>query len=449
MNPPSLDELALLPEPLALQRHYDSKNFGVFRLLLVVVALGSLVELAWPLARGSGISGPRIAFYAFTLVSALAFATLHREAFFSRYFRQILITYLFFQVAFSGLWSLNTGDANTGDGVAQLGGLLPLLYIFFRLRVLEQIVLYGTFWVAQLLRGSVFAAKAPLEDNDLLGLTVMTLLCLVAAMALTQIDRRRFVEVWRREQSRSRERLRMREEIEYARQIQLSMLPQSAPDFGWLDFSAASLPATEVGGDYYDYFRLSPSRLALVIADVAGHGLASGLLISGVRSCLYLMEDDLAHPAAVFDRLNRMVRRTGTKRTYVTMSLAVIDRPPGELRLTCAGHPPLLHWQAATGTVTEVGRGALPLGTGLSAHFEQDQRTLAADDLILLYTDGLIEARNERSQEYGDERLKRAFARAAGRSAREVRDSILSDLANFKGNSEQFDDITVIVARLR
>jgi serine phosphatase RsbU (regulator of sigma subunit) len=444
---PPLDELALLPEPIALQRYYDSKNFGTFRLLLVVVGLASLVFLA--ISLGGGVSGPRIAFYAVTLFSALAFATLHREAFFARYFRQILIGYLFFQVVCSGLWTLPLSE-----GTAELGGFLPIFLIFFRLRVLEQVVLYGSFWVAQLLRvmlsnGAQGAAKPPTEDNYLLGITVMTVLCLAAAVTLTQVDRRRFLEGWRREQGRSRERLRMREEIEYARKIQLSMLPQGAPELGWLDFSAASLPATEVGGDYYDYFRLSPTRLALVIADVAGHGLASGLLISGVRSCLYVLEDDLASPAAVFDRLNRMVRRTGTRRTYVTMSLAVIERPPGQVVLTCAGHPPLLHWRAAAGEVEEVGRGALPLGTGLAARFEQDQRTVGPDDVILMYTDGLVEARNERGQEYGDERLRRAFARAAGRSAREVRDSILSDLANFKGNTEQSDDITLVVARLR
>jgi serine phosphatase RsbU (regulator of sigma subunit) len=442
---PSFDDLVLLPEPMALQRHYDGKNFGIFRLLLVVVALGSLGGLA--LSLGGGISAPRIAFYVFTLLSALAFATLHREVFFTRYFRQILIAYLFFQMVFSGMWTVNTSYE-----VSDLSGVLPLLLIFFRLRVLEQVVLYGTFWVAQLLRVISIGQgglKPAADDNHLLAITIVTALCLVAAAALTQVDRRRFLEVWRHEQSRSRERLRMREEIEYARKIQASMLPQGAPDFAWLDFSAASLAATEVGGDYYDYFHLSPSRLAVVVADVAGHGLASGLLISGVRSCLYLLEDDLAAPAAVFDRLNRMVRRTGTKRTYVTMSLAVIDRPPGELLLTCAGHPPLLHWQAATGEIAEVGRGALPLGTGLAPHFEPERRPVAAGDLLLLYTDGLIEARNERSQEYGDERLKRALARAAGRSAREVRDSILSDLANFKGNSEQADDITLVLARLR
>ena len=148
-------------------------------------------------------------------------------------------------------------------------------------------------------------------------------------MGITQLDRKRFLNVWRREYSRARERLRMREEIDYARKIQLSMLPQTAPQLSWIDLAAASLPATEVGGDYYEYFKLSDSQLVLVIGDVAGHGLASGLLLSGVRSCLYLLEEDLASPLGVFDRLNHMVRRTTDKRTYVTLLCAVINRRGG------------------------------------------------------------------------------------------------------------------------
>ena len=152
----------------------------------------------------------------------------------------------------------------------------------------------------------------------------------------------------------------MREEIEYARKIQLSMLPQLPPDIGWVELAAASLPATEVGGDYYDYFRLSGSQLALVIGDVSGHGLASGLLLSGVRSCLYLLEKDLAVPVAVLDRLNPMVRETTDRRTYVTLLCAVLDRAEDgsgvKVTVASAGHPPLLCWDAQTAAVRR-GRG--------------------------------------------------------------------------------------------
>jgi sigma-B regulation protein RsbU (phosphoserine phosphatase) len=269
------------------------------------------------------------------------------------------------------------------------------------------------------------------------------------------VEKRRFLVVWRTEHARSRERLRMREEIEYARKIQLSMLPQLPPDIGWVELAAASLPATEVGGDYYDYFRLSGSQLALVIGDVSGHGLASGLLLSGVRSCLYLLEKDLAAPVNVLSRLNEMVRKTTDRRTYVTLLCAVLDRSADgsgvTLTVANAGHPPVLHWDAQAKTFAEVGEGAPPLGTLLEAEFQQSQRKVRRGDLLILFTDGLIETRNGPDQDYGFARLERTVARAANgtHSVREIRDAILGDLSHFKGDAEQSDDITVVVARVK
>jgi serine phosphatase RsbU (regulator of sigma subunit) len=449
----SLEDLALLPEPMALQRHFDARNFRLFRLLLGAIALASLVGLG--LSLGGTIGPLRVSFYGFSLFSALAAAMLHREAFFAKYFRHILTGYLFIQLACTPLWSMRLSEGT----LIEIGPILPFLLVFFRLRLVEHLLLFGSFWVAEMFSpligltpAGVTGAQATAEQhwNAVLTVTLGTLICFAAAAILTQVDRRRFLEVWRREQSRSRERQRIRDEIEYARKIQLSMLPKGSPDFDWLDFSSASLPATEVGGDYYDYFTVSPTRLALVMADVAGHGIASGLLLSGVRSCLYMVEEELGTPTAVFERLNRMVRRTGARRTYVTMVLAVLEAPGGKLVLTSAGHPPVLHWSAARQVITPVGKGALPLGTGLEARFEQEELLVGSGDILLMYTDGLIESRNGREEDYGEDRLRRVLTRASGsRSAREIRDSILSDLANFKGNVEQADDITLVVARLK
>ncbi|MBV8200346.1 MAG: serine/threonine-protein phosphatase, partial [Acidobacteria bacterium] len=179
------------------------------------------------------------------------------------------------------------------------------------------------------------------------------------------------------------------------------------------------------------------------------HGLASGLLLSGVRSCLYLLEDGLASPEAL-RRLDSMVRRTTDRRTYVTLLLAVVDHEAGTLQVTSAGHPPLLHYRAATGTVAAVGSGAPPLGTFADPRYQLDEARITTGDLLVVYTDGVIEMHNDHEQDYGEERLARAVARAApGHTAREVRDSVLSDLANWKGSVEQADDITLVVARLR
>jgi sigma-B regulation protein RsbU (phosphoserine phosphatase) len=120
------------------------------------------------------------------------------------------------------------------------------------------------------------------------------------------------------------------------------------------------------------------------------------------------------------------------------------------LTVVSAGHPPVLHYSVRTGSFDEVGRGAPPLGTFLEARYEPELRSVTAGDLLIFYTDGLVEARNAHDHEYGDERLKRALVRAANsRTAREIRDAILGDLSNFKGDEEQADDMTLVVVRLR
>jgi sigma-B regulation protein RsbU (phosphoserine phosphatase) len=348
--------------------------------------------------------------------------------------------------------------SSLGGEVLPLFIVLAFALIAFRLRLIEHLMIYGTLWVIAVLpldKSGLPSASALPAGGMVAGITVNVIITLVLAMVLSQVERRRFLLVWRTEHARSRERLRMREEIEYARKIQLSMLPQLPPDIGWVELAAASLPATEVGGDYYDYFRLSTAQLALVIGDVSGHGLASGLLLSGVRSCLYLLEKDLASPVEVLDRLNVMVRKTTDRRTYVTLLCAVLDRAADgsgvALTVASAGHPPVLHYDTRTQAFFEIGEGAPPLGTMLEGSYQQIEHKVRRGDFLVLYTDGLVESRNALGQDYGYPRLQKTVARAAAgtSSVREIRDSILGDLSHFKGDSEQADDITVVVARVK
>jgi sigma-B regulation protein RsbU (phosphoserine phosphatase) len=162
------------------------------------------------------------------------------------------------------------------------------------------------------------------------------------------------------------------------------------------------------------------------------------------------MEKELDRPVEVLCRLHPMVRRTTDRRTFVTLLVAVLDGAAGTLTLASAGHPPLLLWSSRKRTVTEVGKGALPLGTWLEPRYEQEVLAVEPGDLLVLYTDGLIEARSHFGKEYGEERLKRTVARAStDGSARALRDALLEDLSNFKGDVEQADDITVVVVKVR
>ena len=451
MKAPAIDELVALPEPLAVQRHFDARNYRLFRWLLGLNLIIFLPAIGTALNRGLFVS---LAFYLAGLLVTMALIGARQTQLYETWFRQVLLAYLLGCVILQKVASL-ASDGNQDP----LPGFFLAAFVFlvFRLRFTEQLMLYGSIWVAGVMPIDSSGHLSTLAFPDLgqiIGLSTIVGICLLIAFVLTQIERRRFLVVWRREHSRARERERMREEIDTARRIQLSMLPQGAPDLRWLDVAAASLPATEVGGDYYEYFRLSPGHLALVIGDVAGHGVASGLLLSGVRSCLYLLEKELDDPLAILERLNPMVRRTTDRRTYVTLLCALLEKDGaaggGSVRLASAGHPPALRWCARTGDFDTVGEGAPPLGTFLDAHYQLVSRPLQPRDVLVFYTDGLLEARNAAGAEYGEARLQRAVARlAASGSAREVRDAVLGDLSNFKGDEEQYDDITIVVVRMR
>jgi len=449
MKPPSTDELVQLPEPIALQRHFDAKNYRYFRLALGLVLMLCLVVAVESAAkRRFGLMSLMVV----DLIAAVLLVLLRRERFYGLYFRQILLGFLALQAVAIKVVSLSGEDSTTA--------FIPMMFalLVFRLRFIEHLMVYVMLWliaVFPLTPQGLLSAEALATTDQFVAVSIVGVMCLVVSAFITQLERKRFLGVWRMEYARSRERLRMREEIEYARKIQLSMLPQLPPDIGWVELAAASLPATEVGGDYYDYFRLSGSQLALVIGDVSGHGLASGLLLSGIRSCLYLLEKDLAVPVAVLDRLNPMVRKTTDRRTYVTLLCAVLDRAEDgsgvEVTVASAGHPPLLCWDAQTGKFAEIGEGAPPLGTRLDAEYRQERHKVRRGDVLVLYTDGLVETRNGIGQDYGYPRLQRTVGRAASgtHSVREIRDAILGDLSHFKGDSEQSDDITVVVARVK
>jgi hypothetical protein len=143
----SIDDLVQLPEALALQKHFDAKNFGRLRWLLLLVATMALAGLAVAAAAATRVSAPRVVFYAANLVAILGFVAVYREHFFERYFRQILVGYFFVQMCLPEIWTVSAGT----ESVLQMGALFPLVLMAFRLRPLEHLVLYGAFWVAEAL----------------------------------------------------------------------------------------------------------------------------------------------------------------------------------------------------------------------------------------------------------------------------------------------------------
>jgi serine phosphatase RsbU (regulator of sigma subunit) len=212
------------------------------------------------------------------------------------------------------------------------------------------------------------------------------------------------------------------------------------------------VPATEVGGDYYDYFPSPDGGLGVAIGDVAGHGVASGLVLAGVRAGLHLLARELGEDAAgVLERLNGVVKAPLGQRLLMTLGLARFEPRLGRAVWVSAGHPPPLRWEAATGRCEAPEVGHPPLGTRLPTSFTPVERPLVPGDAWLLVSDGALEARDSAGREFGQQVLDRTFARLAGdgRTAAEIVDGLLAELARFRGDRPQHDDLTLVVVRAR
>jgi len=278
----------------------------------------------------------------------------------------------------------------------------------------------------------------------LAGAAMLHVACAGFGLLLTRRFRRRFFEQWRRQVGTVREHMRVRDELALARQVQLSMLPASVPRLPRLDVAAACLPATEVGGDYYDFFA-AEDGLAVVVADVAGHGVASGLVLAAVRSGLTLLMEEPDHqlgPTMV--RLDRLVQRSA-RRMLVTLAVGRFDSAAGTLTVATAGHPALLVRRAG-GAVEEVATPSPPLGTRLPATTTAVEVPFAAGDCCLLYTDGLVESPNTAGEAYGSARLAAVLEAQTGEhGAQAVCDAVLAAVARHRGQAAQQDDVTLVV----
>jgi hypothetical protein len=238
------------------------------------------------------------------------------------------------------------------------------------------------------------------------------------------------------------DRVRVRDELEVARQLQGDLLPLEAPEAPGWRFAHSYRTANEVGGDYYDFIPLADGRLALVIGDASGHGMAAGLLMAIANATLHTAVDVDPRPEPVAAMLNRALLRTGGQRAFLTLFYAVLDLATGTLDHHGAGHPfPLLR-RAAGGAVEELGSGGLPLGLRPGVEPPAARVTVRPGDLLLLYTDGLAEAVDPAGRAFGFERL--AALVGAGGDAGQVHARIVAAFEAHLAGGPLHDDVSLV-----
>jgi serine phosphatase RsbU (regulator of sigma subunit) len=242
----------------------------------------------------------------------------------------------------------------------------------------------------------------------------------------------------------------LEQELAIARDLQESLLPRDIDVGPEVDVATLFLPSAAIGGDYYDVIRLSPERLLVVVADVSGHGLPTGLRMAMLKAALTVLVERLEEPAEILRRLDSLIRADGDRRFFVTAILAVLDLPTGELHLVNAGHPPtyLVHPGLQEGTPAEVEEILLPappLGA-LRPIFAETRRRLRPGDLLVWMSDGILEATDADDEPLGYDGVRRVLEQPAG-SAKDVRDRLLRAVAEHAGERAAGDDRTRVVLR--
>ena len=242
------------------------------------------------------------------------------------------------------------------------------------------------------------------------------------------------------------DRVLVRDELEVARQLQRDLLPSAVPEIPGYDVAHSYRTANEIGGDYYDFLDLPDGRVALVIGDASGHGMAAGLLMAIANAALKLAVEVDPTPERVATLLNRVLFRTGDKRAFMTLFYGVLEPATGSLSFVCVGHPfPLL--RRRSGEVSELGTGGLPLGIRETLDITRYEVSLERGDLLLLYSDGLPEAVNAAGDAFGYDAM-RAQLRQPG-DVRQVHDRFLRALDAHVAGETLKDDVTlVVVARM-
>jgi len=243
-------------------------------------------------------------------------------------------------------------------------------------------------------------------------------------------------------------RARLDEELAIARQIQLSLLPDEVPRVQGFEFAACYIPCEQVGGDYYDFLRLDEGHLAVVVADVEGHGIGAAMLMSSVSTAL---RTEIRHGFSVnkiaYD-LNNFVCEELSELTSMPLVYSVINIPIRTLSYVNAGHEFPLHYHARSGEVTEMESTGMVLGIAEDMDYNEVHVPLEEGDLLVYFTDGLTDQVNPQEEFFGKERVQALMRERHDLSAQEFSTTLEGAVTTHRADAVQNDDIAFVVVKV-
>jgi phosphoserine phosphatase RsbU/P len=244
------------------------------------------------------------------------------------------------------------------------------------------------------------------------------------------------------------ERRALDQELAIGRRIQISLMPRRFPSIPGWEIASAYEPAREVGGDFYDVFRLRDQGdcIGLVVADVTGKGIPAAILMADSRGLIHAAADHSGGPAETLTRVNRILVDERASGLFVTVAHAVLDTRTGRLTLARAGHDPL-HILRADGSLEVLEPPGRLIGMVADLGLTSAELSLEPGDAFIGHTDGVTEARSSDGAFYGEDRFRALLAALAGQPAGAIVDAVVADVAAFRGRAEPSDDLTLLVVR--
>ena len=257
------------------------------------------------------------------------------------------------------------------------------------------------------------------------------------------------IRTWR-DAVQSRDRLRAREiELDMARTLQHSVLPSEMPASHRYEIEARVTPAREIGGDFFDIVKLENEYLGIAVADVSGKGIPAALFLVGARSVLKGTAIGASEPGTVLSEMNRIIEHDNPKTDYLTVVYMVYNPRTGEMRYANGGHPsPMVVGADGTGSELAPVQG-VAVGLDAQAAFEEGTATLEPGETVVMYSDGVVQAKNAAGEAFGTERLKHVFEGRPPAGAGEAIRRIEEAVAAFSEGREHDDDLTVLALQRR
>ena len=240
-------------------------------------------------------------------------------------------------------------------------------------------------------------------------------------------------------------KIEMEKEMLAAGEVQKNLFPAEIPQYNNYHISAINIPARETSGDLYDFVQLDETRLVFTLGDVSGKGLPASILMANLQSVLKDLPHQNSSPAFCVSRANDIINRASSSGKFITLFLGLLDTNKHKLMYTNAGHEhPYLF---RNGETERLGTGGIPVGIIPGSDFEEEEYTIQRGDLLLVFSDGVMDATNADDEYYSEERLADFVLKNRDLTPKEIVDKVCDDIKEFVGDAPQFDDITLMVIK--